>query len=109
MTTAALDIYQGHLDSQLGSGGVFTEPAVFDPSGAAVTIYGIFDKNKIRTNKGSGNVQQKKSGPRFIVSDIDFTIDIYENKTLYLSYRDETYIIDEIDRDDAGAQVIWLK
>ena len=108
MTTAALDTFKTVLDNQLGVSGVFTESAIFDPSGAAVTIYGIFEENSFRGDKGGGNVQQKKDGPRFVVSEIGFTFDVYDDVSLYLPYRDKTFKIQQIDADAQGVQVIWL-
>lgn len=107
MTTSALDIYKLHLTEQLGENGVFTEPAIFDPSGADVTLSGVFDENNFRGNKDVAGVQQKKDGARFIVSEIT-TFDLYENVQLYLSYRDKMYTIQEVERDEQGAQVLWL-
>ena len=61
MTSSALDIYKLHLTEQLGENGVFTEPAIFDPSGANVTLSGVFDENNFRGNKDAAGVQQKKT------------------------------------------------
>ena len=83
MTSSALDIYKLHLTEQLGENGVFTETAIFDPSGADVTLSGVFDENNFRGNKDVAGVQQKKDGVRFIVSEIT-TFDLYENVQLYL-------------------------
>ena len=109
MTTSALDIYKLHLTEQLGENGVFTEPAIFDPSGADVTLSGVFDENNFRGNKDVAgvHVQQKKDGARFIVSEIT-AFDLYENVQLYLPYRDKMYTIQEVERDEQGAQVLWL-
>ena len=107
MTSSALDIYKLHLTEQLGENGVFTETAIFDPSGADVTLSGVFDENNFRGNKDVAGVQQKKDGARFIVSEIT-TFDLYENVQLYLSYRDKMYTIQEVERDEQGAQVLWL-
>mgnify|MGYP001024832004 FL=1 len=107
MTSSALDIYKLHLTEQLGENGVFTETAIFDPSGADVTLSGVFDENNFRGNKNTTGVQQKKDGARFVVSEI-ITFDLYENVQLYLSYRDKMYTIQEVERDEQGAQVLWL-
>ena len=110
MTSIALDIYKLHLTEQLGEDGVFTEPAIFDPSGADVTLSGVFDENNfnyLKGNKDAAGVQQKKDGARFIVSEIT-TFDLYDNVQLYLSYRDKMYTIQEVERDEQGAQVLWL-
>ena len=107
MTSSALDIYKLHLTEQLGENGVFTETAIFDPSGADVTLSGVFDENNFRGNKNTTNIQQKKDGARFVVSEI-ITFDLYENVQLYLSYRDKMYTIQEVERDEQGAQVLWL-
>ena len=107
MTTSALDIYDSHLTEQLGENGVFTEPAVFDPSGSALDVYGVYDNSPIRENKDGGNVYQKTKKPRFIISDmIDF--DQYEDKEITLTYREETKKIQSITQDENGAQVLWL-
>lgn len=107
MTSSALDIYKLHLTEQLGENGVFTETAIFDPSGADVTLSGVFDENNFRGNKDVAGVQQKKDGARFIVSEIT-AFDLYENVQLYLPYRDKMYTIQEVERDEQGAQVLWL-
>ena len=107
MTTSALDIYKLHLTEQLGENGVFTETAIFDPSGVDVPLSGVFDENNFRGNKDVAGVQQKKDGARFIVSEIT-AFDLYENVQLYLSYRDKMYTIQEVERDEQGAQVLWL-
>ena len=111
MTTNALDIYKLHLTEQLGENGVFTETAIFDPSGADVTLSGVFDENNFRGNKDAAGVhagvQMKKDGARFIVSEIT-TFDLYDNVQLYLTYRDKMYTIQEVERDEQGVQVLWL-
>lgn len=107
MTTSALDIYKLHLTEQLGEDGVFTEPAIFDPSGAGVTLSGVFDENNFRGNKDVAGVQMKKDGARFIVSEIT-AFDLYNNVQLYLTYRNKMYTIQEVERDEQGAQVLWL-
>ena len=107
MTSSALDIYKLHLTEQLGENGVFTETAIFDPSGADVTLSGVFDVNIFCGNQDAAGVQQKKDGARFIVSEIT-AFDLYENVQLYLPYRDKMYTIQEVERDEQGAQVLWL-
>ena len=109
MSTDALDIYKTTLEEQLSSSGVFTEPATFIYDDEEIEITGIFDDSKIRNNKDSANVFQKKSGPRFVVSDFNYDIDVYDDVILTLTYRDISYTIDEIDRDTQGAAVLWLK
>ena len=107
MTSSALDIYKLHLTEELGENSPVTEPAIFDPSGVDVTLSGVFDENNFRGNKDVAGVQQKKDGARFIVSEIT-TFDLYNNVQLYLSYRDKMYTIQEVERDEQGAQVLWL-
>lgn len=107
MTSSALDIYKLHLSEELGENSPVTEPAIFDPSGADVTLSGVFDENNFRGDKDAAGVQQKKDGARFIVSEIT-TFGLYENVQLYLSYRDKMYTIQEVERDEQGAQVLWL-
>lgn len=102
------DIYKQMLCEELGPDGIFTEPAIYDPTGTAIELNGIFDENNFRNNRGPGRVEQKKDGPRFIVCEIDFDIDIYEDMKIYLSHRDKTFTIHEIDYDEQGAQVLWL-
>jgi hypothetical protein len=108
MSSEAIDIMQSHLEAQLGETGIFTEEAIFDPSGLSETIYGIFDDATYRENKDSANVFQKITGPRFVVAN-DLSINVYENKELHLVKRDRTYTIDYIDTDEQGMQVIWLR
>ena len=72
-----------------------------------VPLSGVFDENNFRGNKDVAGVQQKKDGARFIVSEIT-AFDLYENVQLYLSYRDKMYTIQEVERDEQGAQVLWL-
>ena len=107
MTSSALDIYKLHLTEQLGEDGVFTETAIFDPSGVDVPLSGVFDENNFRGNKDVAGVQQKKDGARFIVSEIT-AFDLYNNVQLYLTYRNKMYTIQEVERDEQGAQVLWL-
>lgn len=108
MTIDALNAFESQKAEQLGENGTFTEHAVYDPGGADVDLYGIFDKGTIRVDKGAGNVEQKKSTPRFVVSDIDFDFNIYTDKELELTHRNETYKIQEIEKDVQGAPVLWL-
>jgi len=107
MTTSANEIYNTHLSEQLGEDGVFTEPAVFDPSGSALDVYGIFDDSPIRENKDGGNVYSKTQKVRFIISDID-AFDLYEDKEIYLTDREQTYTVQSITKDKTGAQILWL-
>jgi len=106
---SALDIYKTTLEAQLSSSGVFTEPAEITIDDETIVIYGIFDDTKIRSQGGGGHVQQKKSGPRFIVSEFNYHIDVYDDFEIILTDREMTFIIDEIERDAQGAAVIWLK
>jgi len=109
MTTEALDYFNDSLKEQLGGNGVFTETAVFDPSGdEEIEITGVFDKNVFKNAKGNGHVDGLQTGPRFVVSEINFVFDVYADKELYLPYRNETYKIQLIEPDENGAQVLWL-
>lgn len=108
MSDEVLDIYDLTLAEQLGQNGVFTTSAVYDPDGSAVTLYGIYENNTFRADEGGGNVEVKKSGPRFIVSEIDDDIDLYEDIELYIARASRTFVIQYIDRDYQGAQVLWL-
>lgn len=108
MTLSALDIYKLHLNEELGENGVFAEPAIFDPSGInELELSGVFDENNFRGNVDTAGIQKKKDGARFIVSTMT-TFDLYNNVQLYLSYRNLTYTIQEVERDAQGAQVLWL-
>lgn len=107
MSSDALDIYDAHLDYQLGQYGHFTEAAVIDPSGPAEqTIYGIYDDHASSGNKDSGNVRQLENAPRFITADALSTIDVYDN--LEIQVRGISYRINRIDPDANGGNVIWL-
>ena len=107
MSSDTLDIYDAQLSEQLGSDGVFTENAVYDPTGSALPLAGVFDDNTKKDNKDGANVYQKNEFKRFIVSEIlDF--DIYLKKQITLTKRAKTYTIDYIDKDLQGVQVLWL-
>ena len=108
MTSSALDIYKLHLTAQVGENSPFTETAIYDPSGADVTLYGVFDDNTYRSYKDAANVVQKKSSPRFIVSENVTGFDVYADKDLFLTYRNRTYKIEFVDKDEQGLQVLWL-
>lgn len=108
MSDDALDIYDSHLSEQLGSGGVFTERAVYDPSGLdEAELYGIFEKTSSRSNDDGGHVSQKTSSIRFILKQM-MVFDIYAEKEVYFPYREATYTIDYVDVDENGADVLWL-
>ena len=107
MSTEALDIFEEHLTAQLGEDGIFTENAVYDPTGTALNISGVFDDANTRENKDGANVFQKNEYKRFIVSDIlDFNI--YSDTKIFLTKRNITYKIDYIEKDLQGVQVLWL-
>lgn len=107
MTTGALDIYKQALDFQLGEDSPITESAVYDPTGSAAVIYGVFEKNTYRGDKDGGNVVQKLTAARFIISD-PLTFDIEDNKQIYFPYRSATYTIQYQDTDKNGVQVLWV-
>lgn len=109
MSASALDIYAAHKNEQLGANGVFTESATIDPTGTPVAIYGVYDENTYRGKEGLGHVQPKKDGPRFVVSTFDLALDVYQNKTIKFPYRSKTFIIFEVEKDEQGAQVLWLQ
>ena len=108
MSAEALAIFNTHLAEQLGENGVFTESGVYDPDGDAVDLTGVFDDHTFKGSaKDGGNNNQQKEGARFIVASMtDF--DLYDNKQLFLSYRNKTYTIEYVERDESGAQVLWL-
>lgn len=106
MTTSALDIYKLHLTAQVGENSPFTETAIYDPSGADVILYGVFDDNTYRSYKDAANVIQKKSSPRFIVSENVTGFDVYAEKEIFI--RDKNYKIEFVDKDANGLQVLWL-
>lgn len=108
MSDDALNIYENHLAEQLGEDGVFTEKAIYDPDGENKTIYGIFDENTYRGNIDDANVSQKITGPHFVVASI-LSFNIYDNKWLRLIKRNKTFIIDYVDTDEQGMQMIWLR
>jgi hypothetical protein len=112
MSSDALDIYRDHLDEQLGVNAPATEEAVIDPSGTLEThIYGVFDDNTFRNGQDTANQYPKREGARFTISQIPASMtnfDVYANINIYLPYRDKTFIIQYIETDKQGAQVIWL-
>jgi len=105
MSSNALEIYDDQLNFILGVNGHHTESAIYDPEDLAVTIYGVFDDHTFRGNKDAGNVKQKITGPRFVVSE-SMTFNVYKDKILQV--RETNYTIQYIDKDENGAQVIWL-
>jgi len=108
MSDDALDIYSSHLAEQLGEDGVFTESAIYDPSGDDEnTLYGVFDDTTIRENKDSGNVTQFAEMVRFVLKSHP-SFDVYTDKQIYLPYRAETYTINYVDKDKNGADILWL-
>lgn len=106
MTTNALDIYKLHLTAQVGENAPFTEQAIYDPSGTDVTLYGVFEDNTYRSYKDAANVVQKKSSPRFIVSENVTGFDLYADKPIMI--RSKNYTIQTVDYDAQGLQVLWL-
>lgn len=107
MTTAARNIQDAHLAAQLGENGVFTEQAIFDPTGVAVILYGWFDDTVLAENKDSGNVKQKNIKRRFVLSAVP-AFDVYDKKILTLVESGESYTIEYVDKDEHGPQVLWL-
>lgn len=112
MSSDTLSIYSETLAAQLGEDGIFTERAVIDPDGIhgdPVEIWGIFEDNTKVGNKDSGHVEQKTTGPRFITASIS-NIDVYDDYAITFPDRGEEYkfIIQYINRDMQGAQVLWL-
>ncbi len=108
MSSDALDIYREHLDEQLGENSPITQKAYFDPDGLNEEIFGVFDDNTFRDGQGRGNFNPKRSGARFTVSSI-LTFDIYDNANLQITYPvDKIFKIQYIEKDDTGAQVLWL-
>lgn len=107
MTTSTLDIYKDILDFQLGEDSPITESAVYDPAGSATTIYGVFESNTYRGDKDGGNVTQKLTAARFILSD-PLSFNIEDNKQIYFPYRSATYTIQYQDTDENGVQVLWV-
>jgi hypothetical protein len=114
MSSDALDIYRDHLDEQLGVNAPMTEEAVIDPSGLLEAhIYGVFDDNTFRDGQDRNNNFPKSAGIRFVISQIpdmmkDASFDIYANVSIYFPYRDKTYIIQYAEKDEQGAQVLWV-
>ncbi|HQO00685.1 MAG TPA: hypothetical protein PLI62_00340 [Spirochaetota bacterium] len=111
MSIEALDIFRTHLNEILGTDSPISEPATYDPSGTdEADLSGVFDDNTFKSGGATapGRNTPKREGARFIVSEIvDF--DIYENKEIYLPYRERTFIIHYIEHDASGAQVLWLR
>jgi len=111
MSSDALDIYREHLDEQLGVNAPATEEAVFDPDGLAISIYGVFDDNTFRSGADRNNNFPKSAGARFTISQLPSAIvsfDVYLNFNIYFPYRGKLYKIEYIEKDEQGAQVLWL-
>ena len=96
-----------HLSEQMGEDGFFTGKAIFDPGGQNGILYGFFDDNTNAKEKDKGNVLQKNSGRRFVLSEIP-VFDVYQGFSLYIEETNLTYKIRLIDRDIQGVQVLWL-
>lgn len=108
MTTNALNIYKTHLNNQLGENSPITIMAIIDPSGVNESIvYGVFDDTDYRGNKDGGNVKQYLDGRRFILSTPP-TLDVYQDKEIFIPDLNVTYIIRRIDKDIHGAAVLWV-
>jgi hypothetical protein len=114
MSSDTLNIYREHLDEQLGVNAPATEEAVIDPSGTLeANLYGVFDDNTFRSGADRNNNFPKSAGARFTISKIpdnmkDENFDIYTNVSIYFPYRDKTYLIQYIEKDEQGAQVLWM-
>ncbi len=111
MSTDALDIYAEQLQEQLGENGNGTESGLLSPDGVKVVkIWGWFEHNTFRSGRDTAKQVPKREGARFITAGKqelgDF--DVYNNIEIYFPYRDETYIIQYAEKDDNGAQVLWL-
>lgn len=105
MASDALAGYNEQLEYILSEEGQFTETGVYDPSGIAEDITGIFDDHTFRGDKDQGNAKSKLNRARFIVFEIvDFDIEL----NIEITIRSETYTIHYIDKDKQGAQVLWL-
>lgn len=112
MSSDALAIYAGTLSEQLGKDGEFSERAVIDPDGVhgdPVEIWGVFEENTKIGNKDSGHVEQKTTGPRFITASIG-DIDVYDDYEITFPDRGVEYkfVIQYVNRDLQGTQVLWL-
>ena len=106
----AYDIYNAHLAAQISAADApFVEAAIFDPGVDEVSLFGWFDEHTFKENSDSGHVSQYRQGPRFIVATVDFSVNVYENKILRLVERNRDYVIQNIDYDANGVQVIWLR
>jgi len=108
MSASSLQIYSDQLKYNLSEYGNFTEPAVYDPDGSAQPLTGIYDSITFRnTGKDSGGNVNKGAQCIFMVFEIlDF--DIYLKKQITLTDRSKTYTINYIEKDETGAQVLWL-
>lgn len=105
MASDALAGYNEQLEYNLSEEGQFTETGVYDPSGIAEDITGIFDDHTFRGEKDPGNSKSKLNGARFVVYEIvDFDIEL----NIEFTIRGETYEIDYVEKDKQGAQVLWL-
>lgn len=105
---SGLSVYQEQLDYIMGENGNFTEQAIFDPSGVAQTLYGIFDNITFRSSdKDANSATRKNTIAVFVVASApDFNI--YDGAKLQLTDRAITLTIEYIDRDKTGVQRIWL-
>jgi hypothetical protein len=110
MSSDALQIYQEHQDEQFGENSPFTEMAVFDPDGLSIDIWGVFDDNTFRDGQGRGNFNPKRSGARFVISQMPVTgFDVYTDYQLSFPERSLLFKIEYAEKDKQGAQVLWLK
>jgi len=111
MSSDALNIYREHLNYQLGEDGAFTQLAIFDPSGLAIEIYGVFDDNTFRQGADTAGQRPKKEGARFILSFVPTELegfDVYANYNIYLEHENKQFKVEYMEKDSTGAQVLWL-
>ena len=108
MSSDALAVHQSTLAAQLGEESPVTVRAILDPSGTEeATVYGWLEEHEYNGDKDSGNVTQKRDGKRFVCATIP-AFDVYLNLQIYFPDTDETYLVQSVDRDKHGAQVLWL-
>ena len=108
MSRDALAVHQSTLAAQLGEESPVTVQAILDPSGTEeATVYGWLENHEYDGDKDSGNVTQKRDGKRFICATIP-AFDVYQNLQIYFPDTDETYFVQSVNRDEQGAQVLWL-
>lgn len=102
------DVHQEQLEYIMGEDGTCTEAAIFDPSGIALAIYGIFDNVTFRSTDKDGNGSAKKNTTAVftVASAPDFNV--YDRVKLHLTERGTTMTVEYIDRDKTGVQRIWL-